>query len=84
MVKWNLNNAQKMKVIIHISKLQAILLLETDLNRLHKIMFSSRLLPSFEYRNEILYEIIGGRRSQLAYHITLNKILISNNRNIRK
>ena len=60
------------------------MLLEADLNGLHKIIFSSHLLPSLEYRNEIPYEIIGGRRGQSAYYIALNKTLISKNGNIKK
>ena len=66
------------------SKLQVLLLLEANLNWLYKIIFSGYLLPSLEHRNEIPHEIIGGRRGQLAYYIALNKILISDNRNIRK
>ena len=73
-----------MKGIMHASKLWAILLLEADLNGLHKIIFSGHLLPSLEYRNKIPHKIIGERRAQSAYHIKLNKILISDNRNIKK
>ena len=73
-----------MKGIIHISKLQAILLLEADLNGLYKIIFSSCLLPSLEYINKIPCEIIEVIRGQSAYYITLNKILICDNWNIKK
>ena len=52
-----------MKGIIQVDKLQAILLLEADLNALYKIMFYSRVLPVLEDKKLITIEIISSRRS---------------------
>jgi len=42
--------------------LRAILLLETDLNILHKIIFNRRVLPTIKRNDQISKEVIGGRR----------------------
>ena len=39
---------EKLKENINIKKLRVILLLEMDLNTIHKIMFNSRLIPTLE------------------------------------
>ena len=63
---------------VQVSKLRAILLLEADFNTLNKIIFNNCTLPSLEVSQSILYEIIGGRRSQSSIHVALNKKLVSN------
>ena len=67
-----------------VDKLRAILLLEADFNGLHKINFNGRLLPRLEATASIPQEIIGGRRSQSATHLALDKKLIADISNIRK
>ena len=69
---------------INVQKLRAILLLEADFNALHKIIFNNRLMPKLEESGTIPVEIIGGRRSQAATHLALNKKLISDIANVRK
>lgn len=69
---------------INVQKLRAILLLEADFNALHKIMFNNRLTPKLEESGMIPIEIIGGRRSQAATHLALNKKLIADIANVRK
>ena len=58
-------------------KLRAILLLEADFNAMHKIIFNNRLAPNIEAANAIPMEIIGGRRSQAATQLALDKKLIA-------
>ena len=69
---------------VQVQKLQAILLLEVDFNAIHKIIFNNRLMPNLEAMNVIPMEIIGGRRSQAATHLALDKKLISDITNMRK
>ena len=68
---------EKMKGIIQVDKLRAILLLEADLNALHKIMFNGRVLPALEEKKLIPIETIGSRGRQSAHHVALGKKLIS-------
>ena len=65
-------------------KLRAILLLEADFNAMHKIIFNNRLMPRIEADNAIPMEVIGGRRSQAATHLALNKKLIADIANVWK
>ena len=58
---------------ISVSKLHAILFLEADFNVAKKILFNTRMILQIEINNEIPREIVGGRRSQSAIHITINK-----------
>ena len=69
---------------MHVQKLRAILLLEADFNALHKIIFNNRLIPNLEANNAIPMEVIGGRRSQAATHLALDKKLIADIANVRK
>ena len=65
-------------------KLRAILLLEADFNAMHKIIFNNRLAPNIEAANAIPVEAIGGRRSQAATQLALDKNLIADIVNARK
>ena len=69
---------------INVQKLRAILLLEADFNAMHKIIFNNRLIPRIEADNAIPLEVIGGRRSQAATHLALDKKLIADIANVRK
>ena len=69
---------------INVQKLRAILLLEADFNALYKIVFNNRLIPKLEEVDAIPVEIIGGRRAQVATHLTLSKKLIADMSNVRK
>ena len=69
---------------VNVQKLWAILLLEADFNAMHKIIFNNRLIPSIEAANAIPIEVIGGRRSQAATHLALDKKLIADIANVRK
>ena len=51
---------------------------------MHKIIFNNRLLSSIEVAEAIPIEVIGGRRSQAATHLALDKKLISDIANVRK
>ena len=53
------------------------MLLEADFNALHKIIFNGRILLALEKNDLILVEILGGRQSQSAIHVALNKKLIA-------
>ena len=75
---------EKVEGNINVQKLRAILLLEADFNTMHKIIFNNRPLPKIEADNAIPMEIIGGRRSQAATHLALNKKLIADIANVRK
>ena len=75
---------EKVSGHINMQKLRAILLLEADFNALHKIIFNNRLMPKIEADNVIPMEVIGGRRSQAATHLALNKKLIADIANVRK
>jgi len=66
---------EKEKGNINMEKLRAILLLEADFNRLNKIIYNSRVILALEKRGDILFEVIGGRRSQSSTHVALNKKL---------
>ena len=68
---------EKEKGNINIENLRVILLLEADFNRLNKIIYNSRVIPELEKREEILFEVIRGRRGQSSLHVALNKKLIS-------
>ena len=68
---------EKSKGVVEVSKLRAILLLEADLNTLYKILFNTRVILLIEKKQQISYEIIGGRRGYSALHIALNKKLVS-------
>ena len=57
---------EKKPGVINVSKLQAILLLKADFNRLNKILFNNQLILAMERAHVILHEIIGGRRHQLV------------------
>ena len=48
---------------VNIQKLRATLLLEADFNALHKIIFNNKLIPNLEVMEDMLIEVIGGRRS---------------------
>ena len=67
---------EKAEGIVDMMKLQAILLLEADFNAIYKIIFNNRLIPNLEVINVIPREVIGGRRSQAATHLALDKKLI--------
>ena len=69
---------------VQVQKLRVILLLEADFNAMYKIMFNNRLILNIEAMNAILIEVIGGRQSQAATHLALDKKLISNIANMRK
>ena len=69
---------------LRIEKLQAILLLEVDYNRLHKIKFNCKLMPRLEAVSSILQEIMDDRRSQATAHLALNKKLIVDISTIKK
>ena len=58
---------------ILVSKLRAILLLKADFSIIYKIIFNYKILPTLKSKNLILAEIMGGRRSQSAVHVALNK-----------
>ena len=62
---------------ILVTKLHVILLLEANFNAANKIIFNTRMIPQIEYRNEILREIVGGRRSQSTIYIVINKKIIA-------
>ena len=51
---------------------------------MHKIIFNNRLIPSIEAANAIPMEVIGGRKSQAATHLALDKKLIADIANVRK
>lgn len=65
-------------------KLRAILLHKTDFNAAHKIIFNNILIPELEAADAIPPEAIGGRRTQAATHLVLNKKLIADAANARK
>jgi len=67
---------KKVNVIL-VDKLQVLLLLEADYNASSKIIFNIRIIPTLEARDSILHKIVGGRRSQLAIHIAINKKLMA-------
>ena len=69
---------------VNVQKLRAILLLEADFNAMHKIIFNNRLIPELEATDAIPPEVIGGRRTQAATHLALNKKLIAGIANVRK
>ena len=66
---------EKSRCKILVSKLRAILLLETELNALHKIIFNQRILIALEQHTLIPIEIVGRRKILDAIHIEINKKL---------
>ena len=62
---------------VNVEKLRVILLLKVDFNAMQKIIFNNRLIPELEAEDAIPPEVIGGRRTQVATHLALNKNLIS-------
>ena len=44
---------------VHVQKLRVIFFLEADFNAIHKIIFSTRLIPSMEAENAIPMKVIG-------------------------
>ena len=68
---------KKTKVNANVTNLRAILLLEADLNDVHKIMFNGRSMPKLEEQSSTSIEIIAGRRGKSAHHITMRKKLTS-------
>ena len=75
---------EKVEGIADVMKLKAILLLEADFNTAHKIIFNNRLIPNLEAMNVIPGKVIGGRRSQAATHLALDKKLIADIANVQK
>ena len=61
-----------------------ILRLEAEFIALQKIIFNGRFMPYLETSNYMPQEIIGGRMSQVAAHLALNKNLIADISTIRK
>ena len=59
------------------SKLIAILLLEADLNVLHKISFNRHILLALEKHDLIPMEIVVGSKIQDAIRVVINKKLIA-------
>ena len=75
---------EKSKGVILVSKLRAILLLESDFNGLNKIIFNRRVILKLEEKRVIPCKIIEGRRGKLLQHIALNKKLVCNISNYSK
>ena len=75
---------EKLASNMNAQKLRVILLLEADFNTMHKIIFNSRLIPNIEMKAAIPMEVIGGRRTQLATHLALNKKVIAGIVKLRK
>ena len=75
---------EKLAGDVNVQRLRTILLLEADFNAMHKIIFNNRLIPSIEAVNAIPMEVIGGRRSQAATYLALDKKLIADIANVRK
>ena len=73
---------EKAEGIVDVKKIRAIFLLEADFNTAYKIIFNNRLIPNLEVINTIPREVIGGRRSQDATHLALQKKLISDIANV--
>ena len=69
---------------VNVQKLRAILLLEAYFNAMHKIIVNNRLFPGLEATDAIPPEVIGGRRTQAATHLALNKKLIADIANVKK
>ena len=58
--------------------------MEADFDATHKTILNNRLILSIENADAIPVEVVGGRRSQAATHLALNKNLIANIANICK
>ena len=53
---------EKLKGVIDVPKLRAMVMLEADLNALNKILSNGRVMLTIEKKQRITYEIIGVRR----------------------
>ena len=75
---------EKVSGNVNVQNLRANLLLEADFNTMRKIILNNRLISELEAANAIPPELIGGRRSQSAIHLALNKKLIADIADVRK
>jgi hypothetical protein len=66
---------EKKKGVIKVNKLQAILLMEGDLNCANKTIFGKCMMEFAEEQNEIPEECVGSRRNHQASDVSLNRRL---------
>ena len=68
---------EKLKGVIRVDKLRALLLMEADFNSLNKLIFSSRMIRSSEQHKRVPEELFGSRKKLSAILVVVNKRLVT-------
>ena len=68
---------EKMKGVIRVDKLRALLLMEADFNSLNKLIFSSRMIKLSEQRKRMPNEPFGSRNKLSAILVAVNQRLVT-------
>ena len=67
---------EKLKGVIRVDKLRALLLMEADFNSLNKLIFSSRMIKFSEQHKRVPGELFGSRKKLSAILVTVNRRLV--------
>ena len=68
---------EKMKGVIRVDKLRALLLMEADFNSLNKLIFSSRMIKLSEQHKRMPEELFGSRKKLSAILVAVNRRLVT-------
>ena len=68
---------EKLKGVIRVDELRALLLMEAAFNSLNKLIFSSRMIKSLEQHNRVLEELFGSRKKLSAILVAVNRRLVT-------
>ena len=68
---------EKMKGVIRVDKLRALLLMEEDFNSLNKQIFSSRMIKLSEQYKRMPKELFGNRINLSAILVAVNRLLVT-------
>ena len=68
---------EKMKGVIRVDKLRALLLMEADFNSLNKLIFSSRMIRLSEQHKRMPEELFGSRKKLSAILVAVNRRLVT-------
>ena len=70
---------EKLKGVIKVNKLRAILLMEADFNSLNKLIFGHRMIQQCEANHRFPDEIYGSRSCMSASEVAVNRRVVLEN-----
>ena len=68
---------EKIRGVIRLDKLRALLLMEADFNSLNKLIFSSRMIKLSERHKRMPEELFGSRKKLSAILVAVNRRLVT-------